>query len=438
MNNLVAPEDFPEEEENVSVGREIVSRKDAKNLGLSRYFTGKPCKYGHIDERWTAGGSCVTCLRDRVKHKMRERIKTPEHKEYMRKYREDKKNGIPRPRKKSLATSALEKAEAEGQKYFFTGEPCEHGHVAHRYVNNRACVECHRVRGEEKRSDPDYVEYMKNYLKERRKAPGYNEGFREYMREKRKDPEYREYMNKRSREYTRNRRANDEEYRQRENAKQRERKKEKMKDPVYRRERQEYMKKYAKEWRQRPEVRERQNRLSNERRRKPEARRKKNERNKKRYEEDVNHRIKLLMRSAVRRTMKSLMLGDVEGSTRHIDFTAGELRERLQDSLYEFYDTYPIDKWPEEMPEDVEEAFHAGWHIDHICPFSEYMKKVPEEASKEERMEIIREANSLYNLRLLPAELNLSRNDDPYGLDRLHYAGIDYIPDDVTPDLPES
>lgn len=34
----------------------------AKNLGLNKYFTGKPCPKGHVAERW-AGGGCVICQR---------------------------------------------------------------------------------------------------------------------------------------------------------------------------------------------------------------------------------------------------------------------------------------------------------------------------------------------------------------------------------------
>lgn len=41
----------------------IIERRRAKALGMLRYFTGKPCKYGHFDERRTSIGHCVTCLR---------------------------------------------------------------------------------------------------------------------------------------------------------------------------------------------------------------------------------------------------------------------------------------------------------------------------------------------------------------------------------------
>lgn len=38
----------------------IISCKDARQLGLKRYFTGKPCKHGHVSERHVTGG-CVVC-----------------------------------------------------------------------------------------------------------------------------------------------------------------------------------------------------------------------------------------------------------------------------------------------------------------------------------------------------------------------------------------
>lgn len=39
----------------------IISRSEAKAKGYKRYFTGDPCKYGHVSERWTAGGKCLSC-----------------------------------------------------------------------------------------------------------------------------------------------------------------------------------------------------------------------------------------------------------------------------------------------------------------------------------------------------------------------------------------
>jgi hypothetical protein len=38
----------------------IISQAEAKSLGLKRYFTGKPCKHGHVCERYICS-SCVEC-----------------------------------------------------------------------------------------------------------------------------------------------------------------------------------------------------------------------------------------------------------------------------------------------------------------------------------------------------------------------------------------
>lgn len=49
---------------------EIITRKQALEQGLTRYFTGKPCKRGHVDERLTVNGYCLICrdLKNREYH----------------------------------------------------------------------------------------------------------------------------------------------------------------------------------------------------------------------------------------------------------------------------------------------------------------------------------------------------------------------------------
>lgn len=39
---------------------------DAKARGLTKYNTGKPCKNGHLSERYTRCGHCVVCTLDRI------------------------------------------------------------------------------------------------------------------------------------------------------------------------------------------------------------------------------------------------------------------------------------------------------------------------------------------------------------------------------------
>jgi hypothetical protein len=40
----------------------IITRADAKAQGLPRYFTGRPCKHGHVVERKTHDRKCVKCI----------------------------------------------------------------------------------------------------------------------------------------------------------------------------------------------------------------------------------------------------------------------------------------------------------------------------------------------------------------------------------------
>lgn len=40
---------------------EIISRADAHAQGRKRFYTGKPCKYGHDSQRFVTTGGCVAC-----------------------------------------------------------------------------------------------------------------------------------------------------------------------------------------------------------------------------------------------------------------------------------------------------------------------------------------------------------------------------------------
>lgn len=42
---------------------EIISRDEAKRLGLKRFYTGSPCQKGHLAERKVANKTCVVCCR---------------------------------------------------------------------------------------------------------------------------------------------------------------------------------------------------------------------------------------------------------------------------------------------------------------------------------------------------------------------------------------
>lgn len=57
----------------------IIPKNEAKNLGMSRFFTGAPCRRGHIAERKTSSGDCIECLKvkrntDNGREKQRRRM----------------------------------------------------------------------------------------------------------------------------------------------------------------------------------------------------------------------------------------------------------------------------------------------------------------------------------------------------------------------------
>jgi hypothetical protein len=45
----------------------VVSRKEARAKDLLHYFTGKPCKRGHVSARFTENKTCVEC--DLLRHR---------------------------------------------------------------------------------------------------------------------------------------------------------------------------------------------------------------------------------------------------------------------------------------------------------------------------------------------------------------------------------
>jgi hypothetical protein len=81
--------------------------------------------------------------------------------DYYREYNAKRSN----PRKVSARQIAIE----NGEKYYFTGKPCVHGHFAKRSVISRICMECDRldkklfrVENPEKSRESKRLDYMKH------------------------------------------------------------------------------------------------------------------------------------------------------------------------------------------------------------------------------------------------------------------------------------
>jgi hypothetical protein len=41
-----------------------MKRREAKAQGLDKYNTGKPCRNGHLSDRYTSSGACLECQKE--------------------------------------------------------------------------------------------------------------------------------------------------------------------------------------------------------------------------------------------------------------------------------------------------------------------------------------------------------------------------------------
>lgn len=64
----------------VAHSQEIIGRADALARGLKRYFTGKPCKHGHVAERRLPSNNCTECARQTAPVYHKRYRSTPEFK----------------------------------------------------------------------------------------------------------------------------------------------------------------------------------------------------------------------------------------------------------------------------------------------------------------------------------------------------------------------
>jgi hypothetical protein len=114
---------------------QIISPKSALKEGLKYYFTGKPCCHGHVCRRYVKNGACVECRTLAEQRRLADARNA-----YASRKQHDRI-----PHLKALGVISYEDAARAGLKRFFTGEPCENGHVDERYIRGGHCLECHRI-----------------------------------------------------------------------------------------------------------------------------------------------------------------------------------------------------------------------------------------------------------------------------------------------------
>lgn len=100
------------------------NRQSAIAYGLKRFFTGTPCRWGHVAERYTSSGGCIACIAEA---------------------QEAKGEALGRARK-MLAYGFLPKGEAIqlGSALYCSGEVLSCGHAGTQLVVDDSCQMCNQ------------------------------------------------------------------------------------------------------------------------------------------------------------------------------------------------------------------------------------------------------------------------------------------------------
>lgn len=170
---------------------EIISRKEAMEKGLSKYFTGKPCKHGHLAHRYTFTGYCSFCSSLKYKAKNSQnpdffkekkrlwKLSNPEKVKAMQQKQNERRRQI----NASKPLSPRKLAIREGRESYMPAKPCPNGHMEQRTLSRSGCPECSKIRTRE------YRKKNAKELYERQKE--YNKNNYERVKERR-----REYINR--------------------------------------------------------------------------------------------------------------------------------------------------------------------------------------------------------------------------------------------------
>jgi len=127
---------------------DIISREEAIKQSLKFYFTGTPCKRGHIAKRYAKGRTCFECVR----HLRKQGIKA-------------KKDRIEAALLKKQARNT---AIANGQKTYHTNDYCAKCATNARYTSNNKCVACEKKYSHQyRKNSPQHIKkYNTQYYQE--------------------------------------------------------------------------------------------------------------------------------------------------------------------------------------------------------------------------------------------------------------------------------
>lgn len=131
---------------------EVISRKEAIEKGLRTYFTGKPCKHGHVAERYVSNGVCVEC--------MKAHSTSDEKRKYSRQYYKDNAEQILEQQKQYCLDNAEQRKQTM-RKWYEENREQRKKYWKKWYEENKE-----HKKGKEKKWREHNPEYKKQYYQE--------------------------------------------------------------------------------------------------------------------------------------------------------------------------------------------------------------------------------------------------------------------------------
>jgi hypothetical protein len=157
---------------------ELISRKDAKEKNLKLYFTGKPCKWGHLSQRETSNGKCQDCT---VEYNLKYRAENKEKiSDLGKSWRESNKDKTKKDKKEWYSLNREHCCEYASHYYKENRESCNDTASARRRIRYKEDTNfklklnlgkrlCIAIKGNEQRGSAIdnlgcSIEFLKTYL----------------------------------------------------------------------------------------------------------------------------------------------------------------------------------------------------------------------------------------------------------------------------------
>lgn len=149
----------------------FISRQQAKAQGLKQYFTGKPCKHGHIDLREIKKSTCIKYDSLRSKHRNAELKGQLLGKHLLNSIKNNTRAVQFGPYPITYGPFITrDLAKSKGLKQYFEGLPCKHGHIGVCAVSKQHCWTCKTISNRSPEMRESQLRYHQNQINNNRES----------------------------------------------------------------------------------------------------------------------------------------------------------------------------------------------------------------------------------------------------------------------------